>query len=225
MLDLGPAIIETHDVLAEAQDVATETMQRVRRNVEKLERRLRDVGYIFAADTDEDWPHAVLVAPPREAPRQIEQIEDRLRGRFPLSVRTFITEVGWVDFNGHHPTWSPTYVDGLQVLTDLDGLDDLLLDMIEHDLLEDTSHGGKAHLELSADYLHKDNTSGGPAYGVAVPDAAADAEWLFDDLHPDHTFLGYLREVIADGGLPGWRRCGDQPPPFLHELVRDLESF
>ncbi|MCW3014504.1 MAG: hypothetical protein JWO02_1596 [Solirubrobacterales bacterium] len=228
MVAVGADIVDRADLLLEAEAVTDETMHRVRRNLDVLESRLRAAGYRFAADEDEDWPHQPREQPTDDALDIIESIEAKIRGRFPVSVRSFIANVGWVDFNGELPGWSPQYVDGLQVHTDLNGLGDLLLDMIEHPYYEDDDGelAGKAHLELSADHLHKADISGGPPYGLAVPDASADGRWLYDSLHPAHGFVGYLRAVIADGGLPGWRRTpGDTPPALLDKLVADLLPF
>jgi hypothetical protein len=227
MVAVGASIVDRADLLREAEAVADETMRRVRQNIDVLEGRLRAAGYRFAADEDENWPHQTRAQPAADALKIIEAVEAMIGGRFPISIRSFIVNVGWVDFNGELPGWSPQYVDGLQVLTSLDDLGELLLDMIEQGYYDaDEPQAGKAHLELSADHLHKADISGGPPYGVAVPDASADGAWLYDSLHPDHGFVGYLREVIADGGLPGWRRApGDTPPPLLDHLVADLLPF
>jgi hypothetical protein len=162
-----------------------------------------------------------------EALEKLERGERAIGGRFPISVRAFIVYLGQVDFTGELGGWRPTYADELQVMTGLDGLEDSLLDTIEDRFFEaGDENAGRAFLDLSADHLHKANISGGSPYGVAVPDPSADALWLQDDLHPRHTFVQYLREAIADGGLPGWRRTsGDAPPPRLDELVEGLIGF
>ncbi|MEA2528317.1 MAG: hypothetical protein QOF73_5544 [Thermomicrobiales bacterium] len=223
----GPQIVDDAGSLRDAEAVAKETMLRIRHNLELLEGRLRQHGFRFAADDDRDWPHPALNRPNPDAPSLLGEIEAAVGGRFPLSIRAFIEHVGWVDFNGDLPGWSPRLSDGLQIHTDLTGLADLLVDMIEHGYYDDPGVGAtQAHLELSADHLHKANISGGPPYGLAVPDASADGRWLFDDLHPDHTFVEYLRVTIRDGGLPGWRRtAGEGPPPILEHLVDGLIRF
>jgi hypothetical protein len=58
-------------------------------------------------------------------------------------------------------------------------------------------------LPLSPDALHKANISGGPAYGVQIPDACADAVFRYCDgvLMP---FIGYLNLAFRFGGFPGF---------------------
>ena len=88
------------------------------------------------------------------------------------------------------------------------------------------TNGGFGEQPDCADYLHKADISGGPPYGVFVPDGRADPTWRFDSLHSSNTFVSYLRATISDGALPGWRRtAGDLPPQILSELVRGLEPF
>ena len=69
---------------------------------------------------------------------------------------------------------------------------------------------------LSPDILHKNNTSGGPAYKVLLPDARADTDLLdlqlylpvpgryWDGIRTAETFVQYLRRSLAWGGFPGW---------------------
>jgi hypothetical protein len=218
MVACGAAIRDDALVLAEVESVARETMRRVRKNAERLERSLRRSGYEFSAErSGETWPREVLQPVDPDAQGKLDRIQERV-GPMPLSVKAFFLEVGCIAFNGRLPGWTVRYADPLEVCTVLDGLDDLLVDMVDQGLV--------AHLELSADYLHKAGISGGAAYGVLLPNPCADAPWEYDDLHPDIGFVGYLRSVFADGGLPGWRRTrGDQPPPNIGALTADLIAF
>jgi hypothetical protein len=59
---------------------------------------------------------------------------------------------------------------------------------------------GDAYLELSADYLHKDNISGGPAYAIEItPEPSIDSS-LLNEEHQT-TFIDYLRIVFENGGF------------------------
>jgi hypothetical protein len=61
---------------------------------------------------------------------------------------------------------------------------------------------------------------------VFLPDGAADTPWRLDELHPNASFVGYLRATIRDGGLPGWRRRPDERPhPAVVELCAGLIPF
>lgn len=218
MVAYGPAVRDETTVLGEAEAVARETMRRVRRNAEHLERSLRRLGYEFRAERPgQAWPSEVLRPVDPDSEAKLDRIERRI-GPMPLSVKAFFIEVGGIAFNGRLPGWTVRYADPLEVYTSLDGLDDLLADMIEQ--------GAAAYLELSADHLHKANISGGPPYGVRLPNPCADAPWEYDDLHPSVGFVGYLRAAFAEGGLPGWRRTpGDQPPADADALTADLLPF
>lgn len=215
--------------MAQAEAVSRETMCRVRTNVTLLERSLRGLGYEFAVEAGGGtWPYQVIQPVEPDAQVKIDRVEQRV-GPIPLSVRDFLLEVGGVAFNGYLPGWDARYPDPLEVCASLDGLDAHLADMLEDPQRQaeiPREERGTAHLELSADYLHKANISGGRPYGILIPDARADAPWRFDDLHDGLYFVEYLRSVIADGGVPGWRRTpGEQPAPAIAQIKLHLVPF
>lgn len=229
MVAAGTRIRRDEALVADAEAVALETMRRVRVNVVVLEERLRGLGYEFEAERqDAEWPRQVIQPIDPLAQVKLAGIEHQI-GPIPISVRAFFMEVGGVAFNGRLPGWSVPYTDALEVITALDGLDEHLADMRDDPdwqaaLPEDER--GTVHLELSADYLHKANVSGGRPYGVLLPDARADTPWRYDDLHAGLYFVEYLRSVISDGGLPGWRRTpGNRPPPDIEALTAQLVPF
>jgi hypothetical protein len=228
MVGLGPEIRESAELLVEAEAVARDTMRRVRRNVEHLERALRVVGYRFDAERPGvQWPSRVLTDPGADDAARVDAIEAAI-GPIPLSIRAFLLEVGGVAFSGTLPGWHVRYLDALEACTSLETLQDHLLDMRSQEWaagVEDAP-AGTVLLELASDYLHKANISGGMPYGVFLPDPGADALWRFDDLHDGLFFVEYLRRVIGDGGLPGWRRTpGDRPPPGIEDLIKGLIPF
>jgi hypothetical protein len=228
MVSRGPEVRESTELFIEAEAVAHNTMRRARQNIEHLQRTLCEAGYRFNAEQPEaQWPSRVVSDPSAGDEARVDAVEQTI-GPIPLSIRAFLLEAGGVSFTGTLPGWDVRYNDALEIWTSLETLPDHLLDMRDQDwaALVEGSPAGTVLLELAPDYLHKANISGGMPYGVFLPDRGADALWRFDDLHDGLFFVEYLRSVIADGGLPGWRRTpGDGPPPAIEELTTDLIPF
>jgi hypothetical protein len=57
-------------------------------------------------------------------------------------------------------------------------------------------------LPVSPDMIHKDNVSGGPPYGIILPDGCADGLFVGETTMP---FVSYLNWVFRNGGSPGPR--------------------
>jgi hypothetical protein len=66
-------------------------------------------------------------------------------------------------------------------------------------------------LPLAPDMLHKENLSGGPPYGVILPDGSADGLFAGETTTP---FVSYLNWVFRNGGFP-WPAASDNPVPLL----------
>src|SRR4051794_9362937 len=98
LLALGGAIRE-EPLYTDALAVTRETMRRVRKNVELLHQRLKDLNYQFLN------PEIAYMPPKRETINLIRKLE-RKGGTLPLSVRVFFEKVGTVYFLGSHPKLS-----------------------------------------------------------------------------------------------------------------------
>ncbi|HEU5391725.1 MAG TPA: hypothetical protein VFV73_38085 [Streptosporangiaceae bacterium] len=61
-------------------------------------------------------------------------------------------------------------------------------------------------LPLAPDKLHKQNASGGPPYGVILPDGCADGLFVGETTMP---FVSYLNSVFRQGGFPWPTDSGD----------------
>ena len=55
-------------------------------------------------------------------------------------------------------------------------------------------------LPVAPDRLHKMNASGGPAYGIVLPDGCVDGLFVGETTMP---FVAYLNWVFRNGGFPG----------------------
>jgi hypothetical protein len=73
-------------------------------------------------------------------------------------------------------------------------------------------------LPLAPDRLHKANVSGGPPYGLILPDASADGLFATETTTP---FVSYLNWVFRTGGFP-WPAPPDSHWQLKQALARDL---
>jgi hypothetical protein len=73
-------------------------------------------------------------------------------------------------------------------------------------------------LPLAPDRVFKDNVSGGPPYGVILPDASADGLFAAEPTMP---FVSYLNWVFNSGGFP-WPTAPDNHWRIRQALARDL---
>jgi hypothetical protein len=183
---------------ANGLDVARETMSRVRRNVEILEKRLRETGYAFAEDL------CPAFAPPPPALADTLRRIEGLFGPLPLALRSFFEAVECVDFR------APDGVYAGEPWSRLDMPDPLVVWPLAESF--DSGYGdgesmsdadraeyGCFTLDFAPDAFHKDNVSGGAPYAIALPCSDVDPP-----LHEDATgmtFLGHLRLAIRNGGF------------------------
>jgi hypothetical protein len=198
---------------ADAEAVATETMRRVRRNVETVIERLSGRGYRFGFYPDGvravGWYPGPLVPPTARVGESIAALEERA-GAVPLSLRAFWSEVGGVNLSGASEAWGDVVADPLwvesveskgdspEVAWHLGEFEDWEANVEEYGAEE----VGPFVLPLAPDDLTKANTSGGAAYGIALPNARADAP--FENEWHDVLFVEYLRIALMDwGGFPG----------------------
>ncbi len=212
---LGPAVRQSPHY-TDAQEIAAETMRRVRRNCERLVSRLRALGYSF--DKFPDGTRRSYVEP-LEAPSKAMRADcaelEKQAGPLPLSLAAFWQEVGAVDLVGRHASWT-------------NGLDPLVVIPPEGALAmlyeeEGGEEGEQRFVGLAPDDLHKDNVSGGDPYGIHLPDPSADFKFVYE--RHDLLFVPYLRlAILRWGGLPGLDGRGIQFEP-LGGLIEGLEPF
>jgi hypothetical protein len=214
---LGEQVFE-EPYIDQAQAVAAETMQRVRRNCERIYGQLQNLGYVF--DTFPGGARRDYVPDPLDPPSKQFQVDlDELEseaGPLPLSLKAFWQEVGAVDFVGMHPAW-PDGLDPLVVYPPEGALDSF------YGLEGDFPEGKKGFGSLAPDDLHKDNVSGGSPYGLYLPEPSMDFKFMYE---PNKLlFLPYLRLAILKwGGFPGLEGTGTTFEP-LNSLTADLEDF
>jgi len=225
LVALGPAVRhEPH--LAQAREVAAETMRRVRRNCERIIARLGTLGYVFGTYPDgsrRQYMAEPLTPPSAAIEADILELEAQA-GPLPLSLVAFWQEVGAVDLVGMRRGW-PDGLDPL-VVDPPEGALSFLCDVDTDEDAEGNDDEAAAPAQFAAlapDDLHKDNVSGGDPYGVHLPSLSADFTFL-NERH-NLLFVPYLRlAILHHGGFPG---LDGQDLPFepLGGLIAGLEPF
>jgi hypothetical protein len=211
---------------AEAAAVADLTMQRVRRNIERITDRLRAGGYPFDGSVP-SW------TPPRKSVAEdVSRIEEAIGGSVPLTLRAFWMTVGAVHWKFTDRSEAPSVWRGLP-LREADplcvlGPADAWFAIDEWQQERTLAHPevvGLPCLQLAADYLHKANISGGATYGFTLPSEEVDPE--FENEAHALPFVDYLRLALRWGGFPRLEgeSLNDEGRRTLADLVQDLESF
>ncbi|MFD7659423.1 hypothetical protein ACFV4N_36060 [Actinosynnema sp. NPDC059797] len=211
----------------EARLVCDEMAHRARHNVELIVARLTEDGYRFHTNDDDRAPTPPHVPPTPAARAHADWLEERF-GAVPMTLLSWVRIVGDVWLVGTHPGWS-TSAAADPLVIEVEGSrhpgDSSMRDYVddewagwreEHE--EDPANAGLFVLPLAPDRLHKDNTSGGPPYGVVLPDGCADGLFSWETTMP---FVSYLNWVFREGGFPWWSG-EDEQWSVRRRLARDL---
>ena len=214
--------IQQEPLLSDAVAVATETMLRVRTNIERITARLHSLGYAFGTYPDGHTKIYGYTQPHHQPKRNIEkeiaefeQLEGV--GKLPLSLKLFWQTVGNVDWMGYHPHW-PAYSDPLVVYS-IEVAKSEYGDW-RYAVDEGDVEAGQFGIPIAPDYFHKDNVSGGAPYTIFVPNAAIDAVIEYE--RHQTTFVNYLRICFAHGGFPGVEWHNGDIPKLMAELSDEL---
>jgi hypothetical protein len=193
--------------LEEAQLVCDEMARRARHNVEVIVERLSSQGYRFHANDNAQTTTTPYFGPAAAAPEHAGWLEERF-GPVPLTVLSWVRLVGDVWLVGTHPQWTASASADPLVIelagsrypgTSIRGhFEDELQAWYEYAAQQPDV--GPFQLPVAPDRLHKDNVSGGPPYGIIVPDACADGLFVGETTMP---FVSYLNWVFRNGGFPG----------------------
>lgn len=185
------------DAREEARAVAVETMQIVRANAETIVEVLRAAGYPFAGEALGDSQRIA---------REGHELATTVGGPPPVSLEVFWEVVGAID------------------LCRSEEGDDCDLDVGESFLFrnplqvqapsvaswcvdrwkKDRAPAPWLALEISADALHKEWTSGGPGYWIRIPSERADGRVQSEPHELD--FVPYLRLNFEHCGFLGYER-------------------
>jgi hypothetical protein len=208
----GSAVREP-GLAGQAQLVCDEMARRARHNVEVITGRLREAGYRFHANNDAQDPVTPHLPPGDGAQAQADWLVQRF-GPVPMTLLSWVRLVGDVWLVGTHPQWD-----------DSAAADPLVIEAegSHHSAASirgyfEASHrrwrarpadfpdAGPFVLPLAPDKLHKQNASGGPPYGMILPDGCADGLFVGETTMP---FVSYLNWVFQHGGFPWDTDSGD----------------
>lgn len=189
------------------ESILKETFKRLAYNLGIIYTELVKINYCFPKDIRYDFQRP-LVKPAPDVDKMLMSLERAVKkqGHVPLSLKLFYQMVGSCNFAWDYKQnpdipWEGS--DPLQIAP----LTDLLAERAE---LEDF-----AELPVAADYWHKDNISGGPAYSVEITkDLSIDSQFLNEEHNT--TFIGYLRLTMENGGFSRADKC-------MH--IRDFAEF
>jgi hypothetical protein len=186
-----------------ARSVCDEMASRARKNIETLVERLSEQGYVFHSNDNEQH----LMEPFIPATSRAEHLADWLDaalGPIPLTLAAWLRHVGDVWLVGNHPAW-PESVQADPLVIQAEG-SHFPQDPVKNYFLsefEAWEDSGPVDcpfvLPLAPDRLHKANLSGGPTYGIRLPDACTDGLFIAETTMP---FVAYLNWVFAGGGFP-----------------------
>lgn len=221
---LGNTVREP-DRFEEAQLVCDEMARRARQNVEMIVERLTSEGYRFHTNDYAQTPVTPYVPPTSASGELADWLQHRF-GSVPMTLLSWLRLVGDVWLVGTHPQWT-TSAAADPLVIELEGSrypDESISGYFEdsYDAWQEWSTAkATAHpfvLPLAPDRLHKENVSGGPPYGIILPDGCADGLFVGETTMP---FVSYLNWVFRSGGFP-WPTAPDNHWQLKQSLARDL---
>jgi hypothetical protein len=190
--------------LTDIEKVLTETFQRVSYNLDIIYSELKNINYCFKTEFEYNFQRP-LIKPLADTEKLLTKLENTVRpfGFVPLSLKMFYRIVGACNFGWDFDTneeyiWQ--YADPIQITS----LDDIVTEIFNEDYLNSLTEyykeDGFVSIQLSADYFHKDNTSGGSAYSLKLTEKqSVDGQFL----NEEHitTFINYLRICFDNCGF------------------------
>lgn len=195
-------------------NVLNESCNRITYNLNIIFNELSAIGYNFSRETQYNFQKP-LVMPLPNTDKLLTQLDKLVKpyGYVPESIKMFYRVVGSCNFAWDYHSnalipWEGG--DPIQIAP----LDDLLSELGE--ILEEDEP--LEYLQLSADYLHKDNISGGPAYAIEITNRPS-IDGAF--VHEEHntSFIDYLRITFENCGFSRAQYIND---PEFSKLVKKV---
>jgi hypothetical protein len=212
--------------------VLTETFNRIAYNLEIIYQELNNINYGFKKTftSNSDKP---LLPPLPDTNKLITELEQAVAdfGKVPLSLKLFYKIVGECNFAWDYeslPNLLWEGADAIQIAC-LDDLVDYVIGDEWREYISDALEYNEDEipaLELAADYLHKDNISGGLAYSLQITKNDSIDSLFLNEPHRT-TFINYLRICIENCGFPGDSdfRQSDSYKEFYLKVKPQLKSI
>jgi hypothetical protein len=202
---LGSKAFESEN-FAEIQQVLTETFQRVTYNLDIIYSELRKINYAFKTEYKFNFEKPLLRPLPGTDELLIALDNELMEfGHVPYSLKMFYKIVGGCNFVWDYEKTPEMYwecADPIQI----GSLDDVVSEVSTGDWKEYLREGllegdyEFPHIQLAADYLHKDNISGGPPYSIQLTKEPC-IDSLFLNEPNETTFINYLRICMENCGF------------------------
>jgi hypothetical protein len=197
--------------LTDIEKVLTETFRRVAFNLDIIYEELKSINYLFKTEPDYNFEKP-LHKPLHDTDILLQQLDKAVKpfGFVPLSLKYFYKIVGGVNFVWDYETsedfmWE--MADPIQIAS-LDAVIEAVTEeWWQEDMQQyvDDEDFGHAFIDLAADDLHKDNTSGGQAYSIQITKTPSiDSNFMNEP--NDTTFINYLRICFEYCGFPSVTR-------------------
>ncbi|WP_426667723.1 hypothetical protein ACPPVU_17000 [Mucilaginibacter sp. McL0603] len=190
----------------DVQSLLTETFNRVAFNLQIILSELNNINYAFKTEFRFNFERPLL-RPLPDTDELLVKLDNATNdiGRIPLSLKLFYKIVGSCNFawdyeNRPDMFWKcadPIQINSLDDIVDYvsdDGWKEYLNEILEDD------HSQLPYLELAADYLHKDNISGGLPYSIQLTKQPS-IDSLFLNEPNGTTFINYLRICMENCGF------------------------
>ncbi|WP_433834410.1 hypothetical protein [Flavobacterium anhuiense] len=192
------------DTFSDIEKVLTETFERVAYNLDIIHKELVSIDYLFKTDFQFNFERPLL-KPLHNRDLLLQKLEESVKpfGFVPLSLKMFYQIVGSCNFAWDYNVnedfiWE--YADPIQIIS-LDELVSMATDEYAFETFQEYyEEDGFISLELSADYYHKDNVSGGQAYAIKINSKPSiDGAFLYEEHNT--TFIDYLRICFESCGF------------------------
>jgi hypothetical protein len=149
--------------------------------------------------------------------KNLDQVEKKLGGPLPISLRCWYEQVGAVNLMGYHSALNPKDIPESPDPLVIDPFMDAIHAWFGEDLQFEEDD---IELPLAPDDISKAFQSGGDPYAIKLPELFADGLLLNERHHT--TFVEYLRIVFQWGGFPGWELAPKPPDKELDYLREGL---
>ena len=198
--------ISDPDLVEEAQLVCDEMAHRARHNIDLIVKRLRNDGYRFHSNDDAQTPELPLVQATSSAGEHADWLQQTF-GPVPMTVLSWVRLVGDVWLVGTHPRW-PESAAADPLVIELEGsrypgatVRDYFASELEvwQEQAGEQPEVDQFVLPVAPDRLHKQNVSGGPPYGIVLPDGCVDGLFVGETTMP---FVSYLNWVFRNRRVP-----------------------
>jgi hypothetical protein len=192
------------DTFSDIENVLNETFERVAFNLDVIYNELVSVNYLFKKSAVHNYEKA-LHKPLADTEKLLAILENSIKpfGFIPQSLKTFYRIAGGCNFTWDYDTnedyiW--TYADPIQI----NSIDSLVSELTDNDYLEflndEFKEMGFIAIPISADFYHKDNTSGGLPYSLKLTQKPSIDGQLLNEEH-NSTFINYLRICFDNCGF------------------------